>query len=90
MDSYRQYESIGGGMAQNRRLIDDPTNGTYTDNGADGLKSSDFATLGKGIWLEPKVAQRLYFLMHGSTIGDGPIDRSLSVVVKYRPRRLRL
>ena len=90
VDGYRRFDKVGVGMAINRRLIDDPVDGVYTDNGAGGLLSGDFAAQGGGVWLRPKVAQRLYYLMHGALIGDGPIAWGLKVAVKYRPRRLRL
>jgi hypothetical protein len=90
LDSYREIALIGMGVEYGRRLIDDPIDGVYADDGSGGLRSGEFTPRGPGIWLKPLAAQRLFFLMHGNTILDGPISRSLSVVVKYRPRRLRL
>ena len=90
LDSHRQFKRIGAGLDQNRKLIDDPVDGVMTSDSSGGLLSGDFVATGPGIWLVPNVLQRVYFMMHGITVADGPIDRSLSVVVKYRARRLRL
>ncbi len=89
VDSFRKYSNAAPGLAPGRRLIDDPTNGVYSDNGGGFLLAGGIAAEGPGIWLEPKRIQRLYFLMHGEkALGD--LNWTVSVILRYRPRRLRL
>jgi hypothetical protein len=90
LDSYRELRPRGYGVADGITLIDD---GIEDRIWADGYGSGYderigfYYGLGPRVMLVPGMQQRLYFLM-SNTSGGAEVDRSVDVIVKYRPRRL--
>jgi hypothetical protein len=89
LDSYRELRPRGYGCAENITLIDD---GIADSLWAEGYGGGDerigfYYGLGPRVLLVPGVQQRLHFLLSNSA-GGSEIDRTVDVIVKYRPRRL--
>jgi hypothetical protein len=88
LDGWRMLECAGYGISYTERLIDDGVNGyIYVDNGAGDNKIGDFAGYGNPIALYPGKKQRLYFLMHTTSMDVAEILRTISVKLYYHPRR---
>jgi len=96
LDSYRQFTSSVLYVVYNDRLVDDePAGYLYVDTPATPANGRQGGTvsIGSQILLWPSRAQRLYFLQRAWTSGAptdelAAIDRTLTVRVYYRPRRL--
>lgn len=90
LDGYRELRPRGYGMAQDITLVDDGIADSIWVQGY-GIGSDEliglYYGLGPRVTLIPDRDQRLYFLM-SNTDGDAEIERTATVVVKYRPRRL--
>jgi hypothetical protein len=87
-DSFRYIVSNGYGVEQDDLLVDDGILGLLYRMDASGEgRIGIFSGYGEPIQLQPGLAQRLYFLMTGITLGLAAIDQTLSVMVRYRPRR---
>jgi len=90
-DGWRYITAIAYGVANGSRIVDDAIIGDlYVDNAAGADKIGSLIGSGDPIHLQPGKLQRLYFLMHSNTFNVAEIDRSISVKVYYRPRRLSL
>jgi len=91
VDGWRNLRFIGYGTAQNWRVIDDGIDERlYHDNGYGSQKVGLYVGYGNPIMLKPGTNQRLYFLQHAYQANLAEIDRTLSVKLFYRPRRLTL
>ena len=87
-DSFRTLQTTGYGVAQNSRIIDDGMTGDlYRDDGAGTGKVGIIRCFGGPIMLQPKKAQRLYFVTHSEYANTASILHTLSIQVAYRPRR---
>ncbi len=89
-DGFRYLAYPMFGCAQNYRIVDDGITGeVYQDNGAGANRAGVISWYGDPILLQPKKLQRLYFLMHTSSLQAyvAEVDRSISVQATYRPRR---
>lgn len=88
-ENYRFLYTMGYGVAQDKRIVDDGITDTYyLDNGA-GANKIGIIQSGGGpqVQLIPGLTQRLYFWQAGQSLFNGAIDRLVSVRVAYRPRR---
>jgi hypothetical protein len=91
VDGWRYIIPKGYGAPYNTRIVDDGIDGRiYVDDGAGASKAGIFIGYGSPIMLQPNKLQRLYFLQHSSSIDTAQIDRTLSIKLFYRPRRLTL
>lgn len=89
LDGYRYLEPVATGIPQNSRLVDDGILGElYVDTGADTARAAYYNGRGKPIMLKPNTAQRLYFLTASSTANTAEVNRTSSIRVYYRDRRL--
>lgn len=89
MDHYRVLTPRGYGLPYGARLVDDGLiEQVYSVSG--GLRAGYYIPTGRPIELVPGVDQRLYFLMSPQIVTVGDIQRTLSVRIWYRPRRLTL
>lgn len=87
-DNFRYLACVGYGVAQNSRIVDDGIGGeVYRDDGADTGRVGILTGYGDPILLQPGKLQRLYFLMHSNYANSAEVTRTISVQVKYRPRR---
>ena len=90
-DGWRYIVYVGYGLAVSKRLIDDGISGfLYQDDGAGATKIGNIVGYGNSIMLPPGKDQRLHFMMHSWQGNMAEIDRTLSVKLFYRPRRLTL
>lgn len=90
LDGYRLLKPKGYGAAYNIRLALDEINGNvWTDGWAGAGKTGHYTVFGVPIGLVPGRVQRLYFLQDEAT-GFAPIERTMSVKVFYRTKRLSL
>ena len=90
LDSYRVLTPRGYGAAYNVTLVDDgPTGSVYTTGWGSSYKTGHYIPTGGPVMLFPGRAQRLYFLGTNDSSGC-EIDRTYTVSVSYRPRRLTL
>lgn len=87
LSSFRAYRPKGYGLAQNVRLVDAPE-GLYTDGWAGG-RVGHYAAEGAPLMLWPGRTQRVHILQRcdDSTADE---DRTLTVRMWYRPRRVHL
>jgi hypothetical protein len=86
------WRYINGAFHYQSRLVDDGIEGyTYADGGALTGRSGHFQARGNPIQLYPGRDQRLYFLP-GNTgmLATTRVDRTMSIKVFYRPRRVTL
>lgn len=91
VDGFRYLYPAGYGVQYNQRLVDDGIEGLlYMDSGNGTARYGYYIAQGAPIQLWPGRDQRLYFLQHAWTGNTAEIDRTLSVRVYYRPRRLTL
>lgn len=89
LDGYRYLEPVGTGIPQNSRLVDDGILGElYVDTGSGTARAAYYNGRGKPIMLRPNTAQRLYFLTASSTANTAEVDRTSSIRIYYRDRRL--
>lgn len=87
LDGWRHLVPNGFGLAYTTTLTDDMVSDLlYTDGWSPAGKTGHYVQQGPAIFLRPSYAQRLYFIMRGST-GDG-ITRSAAIRVLYRQRRI--
>lgn len=90
-DSIRTYIALAYGVPYNSRLVDDSiTDSLYEDSGDATARAGFYEARGAPIMLWPGKLQRLYFLQHGVNNNSADIDRTASICVYYRPRRLTL
>lgn len=88
LDSFRLLQPRGYGLAYGARLVDDGiANLTYTDGWSQPGRTGHYIGVGSPIMLWPGRDQRLYFLADTDT-GSSEINRTSSVQLFYRPRRL--
>jgi len=88
LDGYRRLRSLEG-IVQNAILKDDSITGTYYQE-VSAKQVRDIATNGSQIMLWPNEINRLYFKLHSITANTGEVDRTISVRIYYRPRRITL
>jgi hypothetical protein len=88
LDGYRRLRSLEG-IVQNAVLIDDGVTGTYYQE-VSSKQVRDISTVGDQIMLWPNEVNRLYFKLHSITANTGEDDRTASVKIYYRPRRITL
>jgi hypothetical protein len=90
LDGYRVLTPRGYGAAYGITLIDDGISGSvYTTGWGGTAKTGHYLSRGVPIMLWPGRDQRLYFLSTHDT-GGSEIERTFSVRVYHRPRRLTL
>jgi hypothetical protein len=91
LDGWRKLHPKCYGLDFGVRLVDDGIDGyLYSDGWTSEGKLGQYIGFGESILLHPGKVQRLYFLhqhMEHST-QKAPINRTLSVKVYYRPRRM--
>jgi len=88
LDGWRKLAPKGYGLDYMIRIVDDGIDSyLYTDGWIPGGKTGHYVGYGEPILLQPGKLQRLYFL-HEETTGSAPTNRTMSVKVYYRPRRL--
>lgn len=91
MDSYRVLSPKGYGAAYLVRVVDDGIEKTlWTDGWAGGGKTGHYIGYGRTVHLWPGRDQLLYFLVTNNSTSLDEIDRTHSVRVYYRPRRVTL
>jgi hypothetical protein len=89
LDGYRYLEPVATGIPQNSRLVDDGILGElYVDTGSATARAAYYNGRGRPIMLKPNTAQRLYFLTASSTANTAEVNRTSSIRVYYRDRRL--
>jgi hypothetical protein len=86
LDGYRRLRSLDG-IAQNSVLKDDGVTNTYYQE-VSSQQVRDIAAVGDQIVLWPNEDNRLYFLMHSHTTGVADHDRTASLRIYYRPRKI--
>jgi len=90
-DSYRTLFPVAYGAQYQHRLIDDGIlDMVYVDSGESTGRFGYYVPRGSPIMLWPGRNQRLYFLQHAWTMDTAEIDRTMSVRIYHRPRRLTL
>lgn len=93
-DGFRYLRCIADpayGTAYGSRIIDDGISGEYFQDNGNGInKVGIISGYGNPIQLMPNKSQRLYFLMHSYVIVQPEVNRTLSIKISYRPRRLGL
>src|SRR3990172_2779355 len=91
VDGWRAMKAIAYSTPKDSRIVDDGINGyLYQDDGSGGSKVGLYVGYGRPIFLKPGVNQRLYFLLMRNAITGEQVDRSASIKLYYRPRRLSL
>jgi len=89
LDGYRYLEPVATGIPQNSRLVDDGILGElYVDTGAATARAAYYNGRGQSVMLKPNTVQRLYFLTASSTANTAEVNRTSSIRVYYRDRRL--
>lgn len=90
LDGYRVLIPRGYGAAYGITLVDDgPAASVYTTGWGSSYKTGHYIPTGQPVMLFPGKAQRLYLLGTHSS-GGSEIERTYTVSVSYRPRRLTL
>ena len=74
----------------NRVMLDAVRNIAYMDDGSGNSLIGGISMYGNPIMLKPNQLQRLYFLTHSWSGNVAEIDRTISVKVFWRPRRMTL
>lgn len=88
LDGWRKLAPRGYGLGYMTRLVDDGIDGyLYADGWSPAGKTGHYVGNGERIAAWPNRTQRLYFL-HDTMSSTAPIDRTLSLKMYYRPRRL--
>lgn len=87
-DSWRYYEPAGWGLNYNARLVDDGPRGIlYTDNWSPTGLIGHYTAYGAPLQIWPGRDHRVFFLWTNS-YGLTEIDRTSTVRLYYRPRKL--
>lgn len=85
-DGFTEYRTKGYGLAYQQTLVDKPAQNQLYITAADNLARGFVVKRPTdGLYLEPNVDQRFYFLLYGN---DNSIDRTLTVRAWTRERRL--
>ena len=88
VNSYRKLVSDSG-IAQNSILIDDGVLGIFYQSVSSEFVR-DITAEGSPIMLWPGIDNRIYFIQHSETANTADVNRTMSVKVFYRPRRVTL
>ncbi len=88
VNGYRKLVSDSG-IAQNSILIDDGLLKTFYQS-VSSEYVRDITAEGSQIMLWPGIDNRIYFIQHSETANTADVDRSMSVKIFYRPRRVTL
>lgn len=86
-ESFRLLRQQGYGLAQSTRLVDDQISGALYSDGWSGGAMGNYTAQGAPIMLVPGQTNRVYLLVDTNASG-AEIDRSGSLRIAYRPRRL--
>lgn len=88
VNGYRKLRSAGG-VAQNSILIDDGVLGVHYQS-VSSEYVRDVTAEGAPIMLWPGIDNRIYFIQHSETANTADRDRTMSVRIYYRERRVTL
>lgn len=88
LDGFRRLRSKDG-IVQTSIAKDDAVTRTYFQETANG-QVRDISVAGEPIMLRPNEMNRLYILLHTMTANTAEYNRTISVKVYYRPRRVTL
>ena len=89
LDGWRYLEPVGTGIPENSRLVDDGIlNELYVDNGAATARAGYYNGRGSPIMLKPNAVQRVHFKTASSAANTAEVNRTSSIRIYYRDRRL--
>lgn len=88
INGYRKLQSSSG-IAQNSVLIDDGIQDLFYQSVSSEIVR-DVVAEGSPLQLWPGLDNRIYFIQHSETADTADIDRTMSVKIYYRPRRVTL